>query len=58
MRTPVQAQAIALWSCLFIQILQGFQIDTDHWRHLWLYMGCVWGLGAWLRRNSYLRATA
>ena len=58
LRTPVQAQAIALWSCLFIQILQGFQIDTDHWRHLWLYMGCVWGLAAWVRREAYLRATA
>jgi hypothetical protein len=43
-RTPLQAQAIAVWSCLFVQLLQGFQIDTDHWRHLFLMLGCVWGL--------------
>lgn len=45
-RTPLQTQAIAVWSCLFIQILQGFQIDTDHWRHLFLLMGALFGLVA------------
>jgi hypothetical protein len=45
-RTPFQTQAIAVWSCLFIQILQGFQIDTDHWRHLFLLMGALFGLVA------------
>jgi hypothetical protein len=49
-RTPLQSNAIALWSYLFIQILQGFQIDTDHWRHLFLMLGCVWGLAAATRR--------
>ena len=48
-RNALQPHAIALWSCLFIQLLQGFQIDTDHWRHLWLFMGCVWGLAAYAR---------
>lgn len=61
-RNALQPHAIALWSCLFIQLLQGFQIDTDHWRHLWLFLGCVWGLAAHARqeqrRDSYLRATA
>ena len=43
-RTRVQSDAIAVWSCLFPQILQGFQIDTDHWRHFWMLMGILWGL--------------
>ena len=45
-RGPLQPQAIALWSCLFVQLVQGFQIDTDHWRHFYLLMGIVWGLMA------------
>ncbi len=45
-RTPFQTQAIAVWSCLFVQILQGFQIDTDHWRHLYLLIGATFGLAA------------
>jgi hypothetical protein len=45
-KTPFQTQAIAVWSCLFIQMLQGFQIDTDHWRHLFLLMGATFGLAA------------
>ena len=51
-RTPLQTQAIAVWSCLFVQILQGFQIDTDHWRHLFLLMGALYGLIAASRRYA------
>lgn len=43
-RTPWQTEAIAIWSVLFVTILQGLQIDTDHWRHLFLMLGLVWGL--------------
>ena len=61
-RNALQPHAIALWSCLFIQLLQGFQIDTDHWRHLWFFLGCVWGLAAYARQlersATYLRASA
>ncbi len=45
-RTPRQTHAIALWSVLFVTILQGMQIDTDHWRHMYLMLGLVWGLAA------------
>jgi len=41
---PLRGHAIAIWSTLFIQILQGFQIDTDHWRHFWLMLGLIWGM--------------
>lgn len=45
-RTPWQNHAIVLWSVLFVTILQGLQIDSDHWRHLYLLLGLVWGLAA------------
>ena len=51
-RTPLQTEAIAVWSCLFVQILQGFQIDTDHWRHLFLLIGALFGLVAASRRYA------
>jgi hypothetical protein len=45
-RSPLQPQAIAIWSACFPQILQGVQIDTGHWRHLFLLCGCIFGLAA------------
>ena len=45
-RTPWQAFAIAVWCPLFSTILQGIQIDTDHWRHFYLLLGLMWGLYA------------
>jgi hypothetical protein len=41
---PLRDHAIVIWSTLFIEILQGFQIDTDHWRHFWLMLGLIWGM--------------
>jgi hypothetical protein len=43
-RSPTQPHVIAIWATLFVQILQGFQIDTDHWRHFWMMLGLIWGL--------------
>ena len=45
-RTPWQNYYIAIWSFTFVQYVQGLQIDTDHWRHLWLVVGITWGAGA------------
>jgi len=45
-RSPIQMHAIAIWSACFPQILQGVQIDTGHWRHLYLLYGCMYGLAA------------
>ena len=25
-------------------VIEGFVIDTDHWRHFFFLMGCIWGL--------------
>jgi O-antigen ligase len=51
-RSPLQGHAIVIWSTLFVEILQGFQIDTDHWRHFWLMLGLIWGLFPVLRSSA------
>ena len=28
------------------EVLEGFVIDTDHWRHFFLLLGMIWGLAA------------
>ena len=43
-RSATQDHAIVLWSVLFVTILQGLQIDTDHWRHFYMMLGLIWGL--------------
>jgi len=45
-RGPFQTEAIPIWSCLFVQMIQGLQIDTDHWRHLYLLFGLLFGFAA------------
>jgi O-Antigen ligase len=55
-KTPWQRESIAVWSTLFLLILQGMQIDTDHWRHFYVLIGMTWGLMlASLRHESGLR---
>ena len=53
--TPWRRHAIAFFSPLMLIIIQGIQIDTDHWRHFYLLLGMVWGLYAaselWLQRQ-------
>jgi hypothetical protein len=52
--SPFQRQAQIAWPGLFIFLLQALQIDVDHWRHVFLLFGMVWGLEAarldWLGR--------
>ena len=45
-KTPWQNQAIAVFCPLLTTMLQGIQIDSDHWRHLYWMMGLMWGLFA------------
>jgi O-Antigen ligase len=42
-RSPFQTQAIVAVSCYIAVTLQGVQIDTEHWRHLYWMVGMVWG---------------
>ena len=44
--TPWQHHAIAVNCVLLTTILQGVQIDTDHWRHFYALLGLSWGLYA------------
>jgi hypothetical protein len=57
-RTPWQDDAIAVWSCFFFLIVQGMQIDTDHWRHFYVQLGMTWGLMlASLRYEAWRRVS-
>jgi O-antigen ligase len=44
--SPFRRQAQIAWPALFIFFLQAFQIDVDHWRHVFLLFGMIWGLEA------------
>jgi hypothetical protein len=44
LRTPWQRTYIAVFSTLFVTILESFIIDTDHWRHYYLLLGVTWGI--------------
>ncbi|MDE2384215.1 MAG: O-antigen ligase family protein [Alphaproteobacteria bacterium] len=43
-RSPYQPFAIAIYSCYLVMIMQGVQIDNEHWRHLYWMMGAGWAL--------------
>jgi O-Antigen ligase len=45
-RTPWQPIAIAIFAPLVSTILQGVQIDTEHWRHFYWMLGSMWGIYA------------
>ncbi len=51
-QSRVRDEAIALWAAAFPQIFQGVQIDTIHWRHLFLLIGCTFGVSAAARRET------
>jgi hypothetical protein len=44
--SPFQRQAQVFVPVLTAFFLQAFQIDIDHWRHVLLLLGVVWGLEA------------
>lgn len=45
-RSPWQRDAIAVWTTLLVHFVQGFQIDTNTWRHFNMMMGLIWGMAA------------
>lgn len=54
--SPYQRQAQVLFPSLLAFFIQAFQIDIDHWRHVLLMLGVIWGLEAarqkWEERQS------
>jgi hypothetical protein len=43
---PWQVYLIAAYAAFVGEALEGFIVDTDHWRHFFLILGTVWGLTA------------
>jgi hypothetical protein len=43
-RSPWQVYLIAAYATLVGEAIEGFIVDTDHWRHFFLVLGLVWGL--------------
>ena len=44
--TPWHPYLIAALATLVGMAVEGMVIDTDHWRHFFLMLGMIWGLGA------------
>ena len=44
--TPWQPYLICSFAAFLGEVLEGFVIDTDHWRHFFLLLGMIWGLSA------------
>ena len=44
--SPFQRQAQVVFPALLMFFLQALQIDIDHWRHVYIMLGMVWGLEA------------
>ncbi len=45
-RAPWQPYLIVAFGTFVGEALEGFIIDTDHWRHFFLLLGMIWGLAA------------
>lgn len=43
-RSPYLRQGQLIWPAMFVFFLQALQIDVDHWRYFFVYLGAVWGL--------------
>ncbi|MGE0023175.1 MAG: O-antigen ligase family protein [Hyphomicrobium sp.] len=43
-RTALQGPLIVATAALAGLAFEGFVIDTDHWRHFFVFMGLIWGL--------------
>jgi hypothetical protein len=44
--TPWQYYLITAYAAFVGEAFEGLIVDTDHWRHFFLVLGMVWGLGA------------
>jgi hypothetical protein len=50
-KSPYQHHAIIILASLFPHMVQGIQIDTDKWRHLFMIYGLAWGIAGVIRRH-------
>jgi hypothetical protein len=56
--SPYRRLAQIFFPALFATLLQGFQIDIDHWRQLYIMLGAIWGLEAARQRWAATQADA
>jgi len=49
-RVPWQKTYIAIFAAFLGTVGESFIIDTDHWRHFWMMLGCMWGMFAAAQR--------
>jgi len=60
--SPYQRHAQIFFATHLTFVLQSFQIDIDHWRHVYLVWGAIWGLEAarlrWLSAQRRAAAEA
>jgi hypothetical protein len=52
LRTSWQPYLVASFAAFIGMAVEGFVIDTDHWRHFFLLLGLIWGLSA-ATRNTF-----
>ncbi len=50
-RSALQPHIIAVFCPMIAVMIQGVQIDTDHWRHFYWMLGVLWGLSAVVLRE-------
>ena len=54
--SPYRTMAQVFFPALMGFFIQGFQIDIDHWRHVYMMMGAIWGMEAarqrWLEQRG------
>jgi len=50
-RAPHNVLMVVLLACFIGLVLEGFIVDTDHWRHFFIVMGAIWGLHAYDMRT-------
>ncbi len=55
--SPYRRLAQVYWPSLLVFFFQAFQIDIDHWRHVFFLLGAVWGLETarvrWMERHAW-----
>jgi len=49
-RVPWQKTYLAVFAAFLGTVGESFIIDTDHWRHFWMMLGCLWGMFAAAQR--------
>ena len=50
-RVPWQKTYLAIFAAFLGTVGESFIIDTDHWRHFWMMLGCLWGMFAAAQRH-------